>query len=484
MRIVYCLILIICVFVNQSIAKDILFESPIEFTVNNNKCSFDKFCEKYINDVEIEKFIKNELKEDYVVVSLDECIDVALKNNFNIEIKNHDYKSSKYEFQNALSKFMPTLNTTAYIADYQGQILVGGVLNDKFHETAISVNITAEHKLTEGGKQIFEAKAAKYFEKSKKHEFNFSKSNTVYLTARYYYEMLLAKLEIEIYYRNLIERNAQLAYAVSLEKSGFGTIFDVVRSKNESAIAKAKLLRALNDFKLSQARLANIMGIKVETPIMPCEKDVIGVDYLDKKLSMETLFDYARTKREDMLAYKDIISYEKQVKNVYYTEFMPKPLINFQQQFQGTVNAGVRPNYIAAAYMTWAPGENVIVGTVTKIKAQKERIQAKILEYQNQLRNIQQEIVSSFSTMQLTQRELPILKNRVDYSKKSVELAILRFNGGKGILLDVIQAQSTLVEANVEYNTSIIRYNISQLELLYESGIISYETIQEKYKNK
>ncbi len=483
MRIVYCLIVFIFILISPCLAKDVLFDSPIEFMPKNN-CKFKEFCEKYINDLEIENFIKQELSNDYVVVSLDECLDVALKNNFNIEIKNHNYKSSKYEYQNALSKFLPTLTTTSYIADYQGQILVGGVLNDRFHETAISVNITAEHKLTEGGKQVFQAKAAKYFQKSKKHEFNFSKSNTIYLTAKYYYEMLLAKIEIEIYYRNLIERNAQLAYAVSLEKSGFGMMFDVVRSKNESAIAKAKLLRALTNFRISQTRLAFVMGINVDTSMMPCEQDIVKIDYMDKNMPVETLFEFAKTKREDMLAFKDIISYEKQLKNVMYTDFMPKPLLNFQEQFQGTINTSIRPNYIAAAYLTWMPGENVFMGTFTKIKAQKEKIKAKTLEYQEKLRDIEQQIVSSYSTLKLADGELPILENRVGYSKKSIELAMLRFNGGKGILLDVIEAQSTLVEAKVEYSSSVIKYNVSQLELLYQTGTINKDDIQEKYANK
>ena len=43
--------------------------------------------------------------------------------------------------------------------------------------------------------------------------------------------MLLAKINIEIYLRNLIERNAQLRLAENLEESGFGTQFDVIRSK-------------------------------------------------------------------------------------------------------------------------------------------------------------------------------------------------------------------------------------------------------------
>ena len=36
--------------------------------------------------------LQDELKNDYVVVSLDECLDVALKNNFNIAINENRYK--------------------------------------------------------------------------------------------------------------------------------------------------------------------------------------------------------------------------------------------------------------------------------------------------------------------------------------------------------------------------------------------------------
>ena len=157
MRILYFVLLITILNASFVFSKEVLFDSPIDL-IYKIDCSLDEFCEKYIDDIDIEKFIKQETKNDYVVVSLDECLDIALKNNFNIAISDKDYYSSKYEYQNALSKFLPVLNTTSYISDYRGQILVGGVLRDQFHETAISVNITAQHDLTQAGKTIFEAK--------------------------------------------------------------------------------------------------------------------------------------------------------------------------------------------------------------------------------------------------------------------------------------------------------------------------------------
>ncbi len=481
MRILCLLLIFLILNLNFALCSEQLFEGPIDLPFKK-ECNLNEFCEKFIDDIDIEKFIRQELKNDYVVVSLDECIKIALRNNFNIAIKEHTFLSSKYEYENSLSKFLPMLSTTSYIADYSGQILVGGVLNDKFHETAISVNITAEHKLTEGGKQIFQARASKFLERARKHELNFTRSETIYLTSRYYYEMLLAKLNIEIYLRNLIQRNVQLTLAKKLEKSGFGTKFDVIRSESESAQAKANLLDALNKFKLSQSRLANIMGIELNTALMPFEDDVKPLHLVSDDLKINDLFTLAVENREDLKSYQDLISYEKQIKNVYMTDFVPKPLLNFQQQFQGTLSTSIRPNYIVAGFVTWQPGENCVWGTVTKLKAQKEKIKVRTLEFQNKLRNIEQLLVDALSVSDFGKKQMIVTKQRVEYSNNSIKLAMLRFNNGKGILLDIIQAQSETTLARVEYVSAITKYNIAQLEILYNCGTISDDIVINNYK--
>ncbi len=465
----------------KSIHKEELFDNPIDYD-SSQGCKLNEYCKNNLENIDLEKYIKQELKNTYVTVSLDECLDIALKNNFDMEISYHEYKSSKFEYEYSLSKFLPEFGTSSYIADYAGQILVGGVLNDKFHETALSVNLTAQHRLTNGGEDIFRAKAAKYFEKSKKHSQNFTKTQTLYYTSRYYYEMLLAKINIEIYLRNLIERNAQLVLTESLEQSGFGTHFDVVRAKNESADAKAKLLNALNQFRMSQSRLANIMGINVKTALMPFETDVGQLNLVEfDEEDMEKLFDIALKNREDLKEFKDLINYERQIKNVIITEFFPKPLVNFQQQFQGTMQTSIHPNYIVTGMINWMPGESLGVGTIAKLKAQKEKIEVKKLQMENLLRKISQNIIDSTSTSKFNKSQIEINEKRMEYTKESVKLAMLRFNHGKGILLDVIQAQNEMTLARIQYVSSVINYNISQLETIYNLGTISKEEIVKNY---
>lgn len=480
MRKVYFTFFIIFFCFGFALADETLFDKPVEFSFEKS-CPLSEFCEKYINDIDIEEFIKKEIENDYVVVSLDECIDVALKNNFDTAIEEHNYRSSKYEYENALSKFLPILHATAYIADNRGQMLVGRILRETFHETAVSMNITAEHDLTQGGRLVFEAKAKKYFSKAQRHNFHFTRSEALYYTAKYYYEMLLAKVNIEIYLRNLIERNAQLKLAQNLLNSGFGTEFDVIRSENESAQAKISLLGALNQFRKSQVQLANVMGIKVDTALMPFESNVSVLNLFNEDITVQEIFNLALDFREDLKAYEDLILYEKQIKYMYVTDFIPKPLVSYQEQFQGTLGHSVEPNYIITGYVTWQPGENLVWGTIAKIKAQKEKIKARKLEFQNKLRDIEGSIVKAYFDSMFNKKEIGIAKSRVDYSNESVKLAMLRFNHGKGILLDVIQAQSEMTKARAEYVNAVIKYNISQLDLVFGAGVINSDIINKNY---
>ena len=478
MRFIY-LILFFC-FLFRSALSDELYDAEINLV--KNACKNNEFSSKLIDNLDIEKFIKSEIENDYVFVSLDECLDIALKNNFDIQISNHDYKYYNYDYQNALTKFLPILSFNSYITDYHGQILIGEVLSDNLHETAISASFEARHNLTEGGKEIFEAKAKKYFAKSRHHNYNYTKSQVLYLTVKYYYEMLEAKINIEIYLRNLIERNAQLKLATNLKIVGFGDNFDVIRSKTESAQAQVNLLNALNAFRKSQSQLANLMGIDTKTALMPFERTVEPFHLIEDDKKLEDFFELALKNRQDLKNYKDLINYNRQIRNVYLTDFMPKPYITYHQEWQGTIDHTIRPNYQLGAYLDWIPGENTVFGTITKLKMQKEKIKHSILTFQNKLRLIQEEIINAYSTSQFNKRIMETARKRVDYSLESIQLAMYRFNNGQGILLDVIQAQSEMTLSRVEYVNSIIRYNVSQAELLYNTGTITKEILVENYK--
>jgi len=103
-------------------------------------------------------------------------------------------------------------------------------------------------------------------------------------------------------------------------------------------------------------------------------------------------------------------------------------------------------------------------------------------EYENKTREIEVKITDYYSSSLLTQRAILITKQRTLYALEAVKLAMLRFKYGKGIMLDIIQAQSEMTQARAQYIETIIKYNISQLSLLFETAQMTKEKIIENYK--
>lgn len=457
-------------FAHKNIINDL--NSPLD--------TYCKDCDTAKADVDME--IIEHFKEEPVFVSLDECIGVALLNNFNIKVSNSDYVSAKWDYRNALAQFLPEVNFEGYSIYYNGQVLVGGVVPDHVEELALSGTLRVAHDLTQGGAQIFEAKARKFKVRANLNRLDFTKDEAILETARDYYELLRAKISIEIHLKNLYERTAQLKLTQTLMEAGLGTRFDVVRSKGEQALAEQNFMVALNNFRTAQAKLANIMGIEVNSHLFPIEIEVKPFILVDEKLSTDELFKIAEFSRDDVKALEAEIKTLKQQKYKVYTDFVPKPRIVYQGQFQGTARAGVYSNNVLGAYLDVPIGSRLGVGTVTKANSIQGQIDSVSYKLEVLLRNIKENLISNYWKAQILKERIEIAKKQVEYASDSVTLAELRLDAGEGILIDVIQAQTIKNNARIELLSTIVDYNINQIQLLYDNGTISYENIVINYK--
>lgn len=441
----------------------------------------DSYCEKCSEEVKVEEEIKEHFKETPVFVSLDECIGVALNNNFNIKVSASTYKSADYDFKNALAQFLPNVTLQGYTIYYNGQVLVGAALVEKFDELALSGTILVQHDLTDGGRQIFEAKAAKLRARAGLKSMDHTINDVILNTAVEYYRLLEYKISIEVYLKNLYERTAQLKLTETQWKAGVGTKFDVIRSKSEQAQAEQKLMIALNDFRVAQARLANVMGIEVNTALIPIEIEAKEYNLVDESLSIEELFEIAKNSRNDVKSQENTIKSMRQDKLAIYTEFFPHARIFYQNQYQGTARLGVYPNNVLGAYLDIPIGDRLGVGTVMKAKALQSQIDARCYSLTQLLRDIKESIVRNFYNSIILKDRIGIAKRQVEYASDSVRLAELRMEAGEGILIDVIQAQTLKTNARIELLTTIMEYNINQIRLLYDNGTISFENITKNY---
>ncbi len=238
----------------------------------------------------------------------------------------------------------------------------------------------------------------------------------------------------------------------------------------------------METFRSAQAQLANVMGIDVSTAVYPIEIEMQPFILVDENLSPDELFKIAKFSRDDIKTLENQIKTMKQEKYKVYTEFVPKPRILYQGQFQGTARVGVYGNNVVGAYLDVPIGSRLGVGTVTKANSVQARIESAKYKLQQLLRDIEQNIISDYYSAELLKERIEIAKRQLNYATESVKLAELRLDAGEGILIDVIQAQGIKNNARIELLNTIVEYNVNQIQLLYDNGTISYDNIVKNYK--
>ncbi len=434
-----------------------------------------------LKNVEVEQELESYFSQAPLYMNLATCLKIAIVNNFHLKAQKMGLEQNTFEYKNALTNFFLETGFTSYGVLFDGQILVGGILLENFNEFAMSFSFFATHQLTKGGEQIFEALSKKQLKYAQKHFYVFTRKETILNTTKRYYELLRAKLNIEIYQKNYKERCAQLTLTQNLLQAGLGTKFDVIRSKTELAQARQNLLNALQEFRYYQARLANVMGIEVSSPIMPVEDEAKEYMLIEDNQNTETLFASAFIKREDVKQLKSQIEAYKNDRKKIMTQFVPKPRLTAEQRWQGTARVGLGASTVLGAYVDYHFGQNTIIGTITQLKAQSAFIDKKIFELEQKIRDIKESIISSFYESKISKDRIEISKEQVELAKESVYLAELRLDAGEGILIDVITAQTFKTQTKIELVNSTIRYNIAQVQMLFDSGDITYGAIVDNY---
>lgn len=426
--------------------------------------------------------IQNYTHKTPIYVTLEECLNVGLLNNYGIKIAQDSFDNSKYNYKSILAKYLPDIGLTGYGNFLRGEYLVGNALLRNINETAILGGIYIRHDLLDGGKTIFNSKAGKYLMNSERKNLNFTKEEIIASIATCYFELLDTKLRLEIYIKNYSERKAQLKLTENLYEAGLGTAFDVIRAKNELSYAEQEILDIISQFKTRQANLTYIMGVDFNISLCPREDEVKMRELIDEKITTNELAMSAIKERQDVKALEEKIKSLEYEKKTLIAEFIPHADITAQYSTQGTINIGFGQNLQVVANLDIPIGKNLGVSTFNKIKAKEAEIKMHEHQLQEKKRDIERNIISSYYKSKTSKDRAKIAKKQIDYATESVNLAELRLDAGEGILLDVIQAQTLKTQARVEYLDMVINYNINQIELLYNAGLVTKGNILKDYE--
>lgn len=417
-----------------------------------------------------------------VDLNLPKTVQMAL--DYNRDIKNSQYalKKAEYAINQAQAGKKPTVDynfgaqrsraTDAATYSRAASLMGGANSVSNAFSNGISVNIP----LYTGGLVEGQIDVAKLGKTNAQEEILRVEQATKYSAIQGYYG-LLAYQELQGVYHEAVDNlqghldNVQAQYNVGTKAK-----VDVLSSDVSLANAKTTAITADNNVAVAESNLNNILGLPLETKLNLADHQLPFDTY---NISLQEATDYAMKYRPEVL--QAAIAVQEAERNIDIADAGNKPTVAItggndwaDNTFPG-IDANKR-SWKVAAGVTY----NFYDGGATQAKvnqAKQDLLVARETE-QKTREAVQLEVKQAYLNIRSAAQKVEETQTVVDQARENYRIQNIRYQAGVGINLDVLDAQLSLNEAQVNHIQALYDYNvgIAKLEQVMgvdvESGVI------------
>lgn len=417
-----------------------------------------------------------------VDLNLPKTVQMAL--DYNRDIKNSQYalKKAEYAINQAQAGKKPTVDYTfgaqrsraTDVATYSRAASLMGSANSisNAFSNGISVNIP----LYTGGLVEGQIDVAKLGKTNAQEEILRVEQATKYSAIEGYYG-LLAYQELQGVYHEAVDNlqghldNVQAQYNVGTKAK-----VDVLSSDVSLANAKTTAITADNNVAIAESNLNNILGLPLETKLNLADHQLPFDTY---NISLQEAMDYAMKYRPEVL--QAAIAVQEAERSIDIADAGNKPTVAItggndwaDNTFPG-IDANKR-SWKVAAGVTY----NFYDGGATKVKvnqAKQDLLVARETE-QKTRESVQLQVKQAYLNIRSAAQKVEETQTVVDQARENYRIQNIRYQAGVGINLDVLDAQLSLNQAQVNHIQALYDYNvgIAKLEQVMgvdvESGVI------------
>lgn len=417
-----------------------------------------------------------------VDLNLPKTVQMAL--DYNRDIKNSQYalKKAEYAINQAQAGKKPTVDynfgaqrsRATDAATYSRAASLMGSANSisNAFSNGISVNIP----LYTGGLVEGQINVAKLGKTNAQEEILRVEQATKYSAIEGYYG-LLAYQELQGVYHEAVDNlqghldNVQAQYNVGTKAK-----VDVLSSDVSLANAKTTAITADNNVAIAESNLNNILGLPLETKLNLADHQLPFDTY---NISLQEAMDYAMKYRPEVL--QAAIAVQEAERSIDIADAGNKPTVAItggndwaDNTFPG-IDANKR-SWKVAAGVTY----NFYDGGATKAKvnqAKQDLLVARETE-QKTRESVQLQVKQAYLNIRSAAQKVEETQTVVDQARENYRIQNIRYQAGVGINLDVLDAQLSLNQAQVNHIQALYDYNvgIAKLEQVMgvdvESGVI------------
>ncbi len=394
-------------------------------------------------------------------VTLSDCIKLAITHHPTIMSAISNSEIYKSRIGQAWSNYFPTLTAGVNYSRNDMFMTMNSAymmsMNQKYNMYYMPT-LSANMLLFDFGKTKAMADTAKRNFESSRYDAETSIELVIYNVKVAYYNLVFAEIQKAVYEDTVKDFELQLKQAKAHYQIGKKAKIDVTTAEYNLGNAKVNLIKAKNTLELAAAQLANAVGI-------PELEGVVLKDKLNTKayeVDFKNLLSSAEASRPALLSSKKRMQAAEMNVRTSKRAFTPN-VSAFGSYNQGGrqidtdygYQVGVQLNYSALNLMMLK--KQVDEATATYKKA--------VADYEMERQNVYLEVKSAYVNLLNSHDSIGVSKLALQQAKERQYQAFRRYQVGLGDAIEFKDAENTYLNAQLDYYSNVLNYNINAAEL-------------------
>lgn len=435
-------------------------------------------------------------------LSLEECIEYALKHNHNIQLFRDRVKLAKTQVGLAKSNYFPTLGLdTGYYFQTNAKNNHLGTETSSFYSAEASIN----QLIYDFGKTGAKINAQKFHKIAAEYYLDDCILSTIFLIRKSYFAVLAARANIEVEKSNVDINTHQYKRTKAFFEEGLRSKIDLVNAEVNLSDAKIKLIQAQNNYNQAIINLEDELDLDEPTQIQIKNPDAFNLttnvstkslfnvqnkqdsnelpafkkgEYYNTKTTqlnlvksytlkkfpytMQQAIEYAEKNRPDLRALDATLKAMEESLKYAKREYMPSLLAGAGYNYKNS-NVYINNGFNAGANLSFPLINGMYIkNRIDEAKACLDIAQDTIeLETHGVYFNVQRK----YTNMIQLEKQIPLAEVKVRQTFENLQLADGRYEVGLG---DFIEYQNAIINYNTaqqKYIKTIFDYNVARAEL-------------------
>ncbi len=394
-------------------------------------------------------------------VSLVDCIRLAITHHPAIMSAISNSEIYKSRIGQAWANYFPTLSAGVSYSRNDTLMTMSNsysrMMAQKYNMYYVPT-LSANMLLFDFGKTKASADMAKRSYEASRYDAETSIELVIYNVKVAYYNLVFAEIQKIVYEDTVKDFELQLKQAKAQYQIGRKAKIDVTTAEYNLGNAKVNLIKAKNTLELAAAELANAVGIpELEGVVL---KDKLNTKAYD--VNFKDLLATAQASRPALLASKKLMDSAEMNVRAAKRAFTPD-LSAFGSYNQGGrqidsdygYQVGVQLNYSALNILYLKKQIDEANATYKKYVA----------DYEQQKQNVYLEVKSAYISLMNSHDSLDVSKLALQQAKERQYQAFRRYQVGLGDAIEFKDAENSYLNAQLDYYSNVLNYNINAAEV-------------------